>query len=404
MLEKAFYILLNLITYHSRIRGLPLMHQDPMESPPPGFDLFAEVFMKEYLGSFINELINDEYRFLGLADGTDKVSDSTAFGVCIKAVPPILYVVNVINTKRISPEEFEKHASGFMGKIRKNKGNMNCSFTVDINILAGRHIDSTVTGFIDSKTYDPTEKDHSIWWAADVTGGFIINGRNMPDDIAGLKAIACKAFGKSIDETVTVMERRAAVKKESLKITRSHTVTFVLLALTFIAFIVTRLFGGEQMWAYMFGNDHDRIVLYGEYYRLITCMFIHAGFMHIGYNCISLYVFGTRAEEYLGHINFLLLYFGAGLCGSIMSFLFTQGLSVGASGAVYGAVGAVFALNVFTKKSIGDLSYMAMLIFIISGIGLGALGGNVDNFAHLGGFIFGFLYTYIFLKIRNKTS
>ncbi len=43
MLVKAFYILLNLITYHSRIRGLPLMHQDPMESPPSGFDLYTEV-------------------------------------------------------------------------------------------------------------------------------------------------------------------------------------------------------------------------------------------------------------------------------------------------------------------------------------------------------------------------
>ena len=98
------------------------------------------------------------------------------------------------------------------------------------------------------------------------------------------------------------------------------------------------------------------------------------------------------------------MYFGAGLCGSIMSFLFTEGLSVGASGAVYGAVGAVFALNVVTKKSIGGLSYMAMLIFIITGIGLGALGGNFDNFAHIGGFVFGFLYTYIYLKVKNKTS
>ncbi|MBE6008021.1 MAG: rhomboid family intramembrane serine protease [Lachnospiraceae bacterium] len=360
--------------------------------------------MKDYLSGFINELINNEYGFLGLADGTDKVIDSTAFGVCVKAVPPVLYVVSVVNTERISPEEFESHAKGFVERIRKNKGKLNCSFTVDVNILAGRHIDRSITEFIDSRVYDPSEKDHSIWWAADKTGRFVISGKNMPDDIAGLRAIAYGAFGKGCEDTVTGMERNAASKKESLKKTRRHTVTYILLTLTAAVFIITRIFGGEQMWAYMFGNDHSRIVLYGEYYRLISCMFIHAGFMHIGYNCISLYVFGTRAEEYLGHTAFLLMYFGAGLCGSIMSFLFTQGLSVGASGAVYGAVGAVFALSLITKKSIGGLSNMAMLIFIITGLGLGALGGNVDNFAHLGGFIFGFLYTYIFLKAVNKTS
>jgi len=359
--------------------------------------------MKDYVNSFIKELINNEYQFVGLSDGTDKVSDSTAFGLCVKAVPPVLYAVSVINIDVIDPAQFEEHAVNFLTKIRKNKEKLNCAFTVDVNILAGKHIDSSITGFIDSKNYDPSGKDHSIWWAADKTSFSVISGKNMPDDIGGLKAMAERAFGVTEDASITEMERKAVLEKENSKKTKKHTVTYVLLALTALVFIFTRIFGGEQMWAYVFGNDHSRIVLYSEYYRLITCMFIHAGFMHIGYNCLSLYVFGTRAEEHLGHISFLLLYFGSGLCGSILSFLFTDGLSVGASGAVYGAVGAVFALSKVTRKSIGGLNYMAMLLFVIAGIGLGALGGNVDNFAHIGGFAFGFLYTYIYLKFADKT-
>ena len=358
--------------------------------------------MKDYISSFIKNLINNEYQFIGLSDGSDKVSEDTAFGVCVKAVPPVLYIVSIVNTDKITPEQFENHASGFVGKIRKNKGNMSCSFAVDINILAGNVIDSAITEYIDKKDYDPSGKDHSIWWAADKTAARVIRGRNMPDDIASIKAIAESSFMKKAEETITYMEKAAVIKKESRKKTKRHVATIVLLVLTLLAFLFTRIFGGEQMWAYVFGNDHNRIVLYGEYYRLITCMFIHAGFVHVGYNCISLFVFGTRAEEYMGAVGFLLLYFGAGLCGSILSFLFTDGLSVGASGAVYGAVGAVFALSKFTKRSIGGLNYMAMLLFVITGIGIGAMGGNVDNFAHIGGLIFGFFYTYIFLKITDK--
>ncbi len=360
--------------------------------------------MKDFLSSTIKNLINNEYSFIGLSDGTDKVSEDTAFGVCIKAVPPVLYVVSIVNTERITPEQFEEHSAKFLTKLRANKARMNCSFTVDVNILAGKSIDTNVIDLIDSKDYDPTSRDHSIWWAADTTAKMVLSGKNMPDNIGDIRQTVEKAFGKSADSTITDMERAVLKEAEGRRVTKKHTVTYMLIGITVLAFIFMRLFGGEQLWAYKLGNDHTRIVLYGEYFRLITCMFVHAGFMHIGYNCISLFIFGTRAEEYLGHLGFLLLYFGAGLCGSILSFMFTDGLSVGASGAVYGAAGAVFALSAVYKKSIGGLSYMAMLLFVIAGLGIGAMGGNVDNFAHIGGLAFGFLCTYIILKISKREN
>ena len=160
--------------------------------------------------------------------------------------------------------------------------------------------------------------------------------------------------------------------------------------------------GGSGIWAYILGNDHTRIALYGEYYRLITCMFVHAGYAHIAFNCISLYVFGTRAEEYLGHIGFVLLYFGSGICGSILSFVFTDSLSVGASGAVYGTLGAVLTLTLILKRSIDGLNAIAMAVCIIGGIGIGAIMGNVDNFAHIGGLLFGAVFAAVYYKLAAQ--
>lgn len=356
----------------------------------------------EYISSVVKNLIAREYRFLGLSDGGDTISEKTAFGVFVKAAPPVLYVANIINGDKISAAAFEAHSENFISKIRQNKENMNCIFTVDINIIAKETVDGDTLSFINSKDYDVTEKNHSIWWAVSLSEKKVINGKNMPDDLDGLLPLLKKSFGKSVNMSIAEMEKEEAMREKSLIKTEKATATYIIIAITAIAFVFTKIFGGEELWAYILGNDHDRIVLYGEYYRLISCIFIHGGLAHICYNLLSLYIFGTRSEKYLGHINFMILYFGAGLCGSIFSFLFTDGLSVGASGAVYGAVGAVFALSYIYKKSVGGMSNYFMLLFVVAGLGMGFVDKTVDNFAHIGGFLFGLIFTAIYLKISSK--
>ncbi len=352
------------------------------------------------LTSIIKNLIDDGFKFIGLSDGGDTVSEKTAFGIFVKPNPPVNYVVNVIDSQKISPAIFEAHSEKFLTKIRANKDKMNCTYTVDVNIIVG--INDEIVSFINDKDFDITSQNHSIWWAVDEEK--IINGKNMPDEIIGLKKLLQKSLGGKTEMTISEMEKSAFKKAESLKMTKKHTVTFCLLAVTIIAFLFIQFFGGDYFWATVLGNDRTRIVLYGEYYRLISCIFVHAGILHITYNCLSMYIFGTRSEEYLGHIGAFLLYFGAGLCGSLLSFFFTDGLSVGASGAIYGFEGAVFALSFLLKKSIGGLNYMTMLLFVIAGLGIGAMGGNVDNFAHIGGFLFGIIFSLIYFKFFGNNN
>lgn len=359
--------------------------------------------MTAFIKTMLKNLISADYRFAGLSSGGDIVDDNTAFAVCIKAVPPVLYNVSLINSNNISAEAFEKHIADFTEKLRKNKESFNCLYLVNVNIIAAEKLTENISEFIDSKDYDPNEHDHNIWWMADISEKEIIYGKNMPSDIAGLRKMAESSFNGSCTGSVSAMEEEMRIKRDKERLTHKHTAVWAMIAVTVCAYIIIQFLGGDIVWAYILGNDHTRIALYGEYYRLITCMFVHAGYAHLVFNCVSLYIFGTKAEEFLGHIGFLLLYFGAGISGSLMSFAFTDSLSVGASGAVYGTLGAVLALTVMLKRSIDGLNNIAMAVFIIGGIGIGAMMGNVDNFAHIGGLIFGVIFTAFYYKaVKSK--
>ena len=95
-------------------------------------------------------------------------------------------------------------------------------------------------------------------------------------------------------------------------------------------------------------------ILAGEYYAFFTCMFLHAGLLHLASNSIYLYYFGVRAERLLGTGKFLVLYLVSGLCGGVFSVLFSgnAGVSIGASGAIYGLLGAMLLLTKNARRTV----------------------------------------------------
>jgi membrane associated rhomboid family serine protease len=126
----------------------------------------------------------------------------------------------------------------------------------------------------------------------------------------------------------------------------------------------------------------------GEYYRLITSAFMHGGLLHIGLNMYALYLFGPTLESTLGRVRFLALYLLSALGGSAMSYAFNapQQASLGASGAVFGLLGAFFVVN---RKLGRDTSGLIVLVAI--NFAFGFLAPNIDWRAHLGGLISGAL-------------
>jgi membrane associated rhomboid family serine protease len=142
-------------------------------------------------------------------------------------------------------------------------------------------------------------------------------------------------------------------------------------------------------------------------WTIITYMFLHASFGHIFFNMLALFFFGPRLEIVLGGKKFLLLYFISGISGGLLSFFFTPHAAIlGASGAVYGVMmGFAFFWPTEPMYIWGILPVQSRWLIVFMTLlslygGFGADGGGIAHFAHLGGFLGGYLY----LRINRRMS
>ncbi len=148
--------------------------------------------------------------------------------------------------------------------------------------------------------------------------------------------------------------------------------------------------------------DYTRVLVYGEWYRLFTAMFIHLSIAHIFFNAWALYMFGRTVEGVFGHVRFALVYLLGGLCGSLASLIIGRGASAGASGAIFAILAAEMVFLYWHRELLGERAGRALRELLIIGglnLGLGILSnvspsnsfGVIDNWAHIGGFIGGLL-------------
>ena len=130
----------------------------------------------------------------------------------------------------------------------------------------------------------------------------------------------------------------------------------------------------------------------GEWWRLFTPMFLHAGLMHLLFNMFSLFIFGPELEKLAGKARFLTIYLLSGIFGNIATFFLQDPdyASVGASGAIFGILGAFGALVYYTKHIMPQLRQIIVPMIVISII-MTFLQPNINTTAHIVGMIVGFL-------------
>ncbi|KAH0466246.1 hypothetical protein IEQ34_006349 [Dendrobium chrysotoxum] len=143
----------------------------------------------------------------------------------------------------------------------------------------------------------------------------------------------------------------------------------------------------------------DKVVNQHEGWRLITCIWLHAGVIHLLANMLSLVFIGIRLEQQFGFVRISIIYLLSGFGGSILSSLFIRNsISVGASGALFGLLGAILSelITNWTIYSNKAASLLTLLLIIAINLAVGIL-PHVDNFAHIGGFVTGFLLGFVLL-------
>ncbi len=137
------------------------------------------------------------------------------------------------------------------------------------------------------------------------------------------------------------------------------------------------------------------LVAHGDWWRLITAAFLHASILHIAFNMLALWWFGAPVENYLGRARFLMLYLVAGLAGSAGALIQSPTTPVvGASGAIFGILGAMLILE---YQATGRLGGNAMTLIVIN-LALGFVIANVSIGGHIGGLIGGILGTLAFAR------
>lgn len=149
------------------------------------------------------------------------------------------------------------------------------------------------------------------------------------------------------------------------------------------------------------------MIEYGDYRPLFTSIFLHFGFSHLANNMVMLLVIGWNLELEIGRIKYLIIYFASGICGNVVSAFWDihtgeYAISAGASGAIFGITGALLYVAVRNRGQIGNVTGRGLIFMVALSLYYGFSSGGVDNFAHIGGLLSGFLLAILLYWKRNR--
>lgn len=191
---------------------------------------------------------------------------------------------------------------------------------------------------------------------------------------------------------------------------RKAYVNWMLIAVNVLYFLYLEIAGSSENAYFMYTKGAmlaPAVLEDGEYYRLLTAMFMHFGIRHIVNNMIVLFALGDNLERALGHVKYLIFYLACGI-GSNWISMMTGGadsmtVSAGASGAIFGVVGGLFYAVMINKGRLEDLSTRQLVILILLSLYAGFTSTGVDNAAHVSGLILGVLFGVILYRKPEKT-
>ncbi len=181
-----------------------------------------------------------------------------------------------------------------------------------------------------------------------------------------------------------------------------YPVVSTLLAINIIVYFITLIPGiGREI--FNWGASVNILIAYGEWWRVVTSIFLHGSFTHILFNAFSLFVFAPDLERLMGKWRFIIIYFASGLAGNILTYIVYDPTyaSVGASGAIFGVFGAFAALVYYTRNNFPQLKQVILPLLIVSVI-MTFLSPGINEIAHLGGLATGFVIGLYFFNPKNR--
>lgn len=206
-----------------------------------------------------------------------------------------------------------------------------------------------------------------------------------------------------ITQDINKHNQEDAKKVEKVFKSKFPVITYALIVINVIMFAVPLLYGQLEAMVETLCT-HGPSIRAGQYYRLISGMFMHGSLFHIIFNCYALYVLGTQLESFMGKIKYIIIYFFSGLMGALFSIIFNGNVaSIGASGAIFGLMGSLLYFGYHYRVYLGNVIKSQILPLIIANLLFGLLMPGIDNAAHIGGLIGGALVT-VAVGVKDKST
>lgn len=188
---------------------------------------------------------------------------------------------------------------------------------------------------------------------------------------------------------------------------KSSLITYTIIIICVIVFGLMYILGNGSMdegTLITFGANLGFLTKNGEYFRLLTCAFLHIGIVHLLFNMYALYVIGPQVESFFGKFKFTLIYLLSAISASTLSLIFNDNvISAGASGAIFGLLGALLYFGYYYRVYLGNVLKSQIVPIILINLVFGFVVSGVDNAAHIGGLIGGVL-TSMALGVPDKNN
>ena len=176
-------------------------------------------------------------------------------------------------------------------------------------------------------------------------------------------------------------------------------VTYTIAAIVILIYVLqagTQFIGQGVDLPALWGMKINQAIIAGQYWRLVTPVFLHGSILHIAFNMYALFIFGPGLERYYGHGRFIALFFISGFAGNVASFLFSTAPSLGSSTAIFGLLGAEGIFLYRNRELFGRSAQRALINLItiaVINLVIGMQPG-IDNWGHIGGLIGGVLFAW----------
>ncbi len=168
-------------------------------------------------------------------------------------------------------------------------------------------------------------------------------------------------------------------------------ITYLIMLICILMYVLVTFMGASNKAYLLLGANLKVLVKSGQVYRLITYAFLHGGLVHLITNMYSLYIIGSQIENNYGKLKFIFIYLVSALTGGLLSALFNNNISIGASGAIFGLLGALMYFGFHFRLYLSDALKTRIVPVILINLLIGFMVTDIDNACHIGGLIGGYL-------------